>query len=218
MVEWYRLDFGLRAITQETVDFLTTLIEPQHLPQAPRFLEYREAYERFAGVDPLDAPVSRLAAACGADRESAARLGDRRSDWLDLLLATRIAPQFAAGQLTVLCHYPAEQGALARLCPDDAQVADRFEVFLGDRELANGYVELQDAAEQARRFERDQALRRALGRTVRPLDRSLIAALEAGLPACAGVAVGFDRLLMINEMTEDIRKVQTFAFDEDDAG
>jgi lysyl-tRNA synthetase class 2 len=215
MAEWYRVDFGLRAIMQDTVDFLTTLIEPQHLPQPPQFLEYREAFERFAGVDPLEAPVFRLAAACAADGELTARLGDRRSDWLDLLLASRILPQFAAGRLTVLCHYPAEQAALARLCPDDTAVADRFEVFLGDQELANGYVELQDAAEQARRFERDQAIRRALGRPIRPLDRRFVAALEAGLPACAGVAVGFDRLLMINEMTDDIRKVQTFTFDED---
>ncbi|MGH8193628.1 MAG: EF-P lysine aminoacylase EpmA [Woeseiaceae bacterium] len=214
MVEWYRLDFGLREIMEDTIDFLSTLIEPRNLPRSPQFLEYRDAFLQFAGVDPLEAPVTRLAEACNADGELTALLGDRRDDWLDLILASRIAPQLPAGRLTVLCHYPAEQAALARLCPDNASVADRFEVFLGERELANGYVELRDATEQSRRFENDQAIRRTLERPVRSLDRRFIAALQAGLPACAGVAVGFDRLLMINETTDDIRQVQTFAFDE----
>jgi lysyl-tRNA synthetase class 2 len=144
-------------------------------------------------------------------------LGQDRDAWLDLVLSLRVVPQFATGRLTVLYHYPASQAALARLCPGNAALADRFEVFYGDLELANGFVELQDANEQARRFETDQSLRRQRGKPVHSTDRRLIAALQAGLPDCAGVAVGFDRLLMIGEMSEDIRKVQTFAFDEDDA-
>lgn len=218
MVEWYRLNFGLREIMQDTVDFLGTLIEPRHLPLPAQYLEYRDAFERFAGVDALEAPIDRLADACNADETLTAAMGGRRDDWLNLILATRVAPQFEPGRLTVLCHYPASQSALARLCPDNPTVADRFEIFLGDRELANGYVELRDAAEQSRRIENDQTVRGRRGRPVRPRDTRLIAALESGLPDCAGVAVGFDRLLMINEMAEDIRQVQTFAFDEDGIG
>jgi lysyl-tRNA synthetase class 2 len=104
------------------------------------------------------------------------------------------------------------------LCPRNSGVADRFEIFFGDLELANGFVELQDAQEQLRRFEKDQARRREGGQPLRPLDHRLIAALESGLPGCAGVAVGLDRLLMINEMSEDIRRVQSFSFDGDEQG
>jgi lysyl-tRNA synthetase class 2 len=118
--------------------------------------------------------------------------------------------------MTVLRHYPASQAALARLCPDDPRVADRFEVFFGSIELANGYIELTDAAEQLRRLEADNANRRRRNRTVRPLDTSLLCALEAGLPACAGVAMGFERLQMIHDGTDDIRDVITFSFEGDE--
>ena len=215
LVEWYRLDFGLRGIVQETIDFLTTLIEARHLPQPAEELEYRDAFRRLAGVDPVAAPIAALAEACGADDRLIAALDDRRDNWLNLILATRVAPQFQADRLTVLTHYPQSQAALAKLCPEDPSVADRFEIFLGDLELANGFVELQDPAEQAQRIEADQAMRKKAGQTLRARDERFIAALEHGLPPCAGVAVGFDRLLMINEMTDDIRRVQTFAFDED---
>lgn len=215
MIEWYRLGFGLGDIVQDTVEFLTELIDARHLAGPPEAIEYHAAFRQYAGVDAA-APIPALAAACGADARLAAALGERRDDWLDLALATRIAPQLPGDRLTVLRHFPRSQAALARLCPDDASVADRFEVFLGDLELANGFVELRNAKEQAERFEADNARRRRAGQPVRPRDERLLAALEHGLPACAGVAVGFDRLVMINEMTDDIRRVQTFAFEEQD--
>jgi lysyl-tRNA synthetase class 2 len=215
LVEWYRHGYRLRQIMQETADFITTLIEPRFLTAPPEFIEYREAFRRFAGVDPEESPVAGLAEAAGADKSLSAALGEERAAWLDLVLSMRVRPRFGRARLTVLYHYPASQAALARVCPDNAAVADRFEVFYGDLELANGFVELQDADEQERRFEADRASRERRGQAVHPIDRSLIAALAAGLPDCAGVAVGFDRLLMINEMAEDIRLVQTFAFDQD---
>ena len=217
MVEWYRLGFGLRDIEQDTVEFLAALLDARHLGCPPEAIEYRDAFRRYAGVDAPTATIPALAEACRADERLAAALGERRDDWLDLILATRIAPQFPADRLTVLRHYPRSQAALARACPDDPAVADRFEVFLGELELANGFVELRDAREQAERFEADQARRREAGQPVRPQDERLLAALQHGLPACAGVAVGFDRLVMINEMTDDIRRVQTFAFEEEEA-
>ena len=106
------------------------------------------------------------------------------------------------------------QAALARPCPTNNKLADRFEVFLGRHELANGYVELTDPAEQLRRFASDQLVRESRGQEQRPVDNAFVAAMQAGLPACAGVAAGFDRLLMIHAGTDDIRKVQTFAFAE----
>jgi lysyl-tRNA synthetase class 2 len=217
LVEWYRLGFGLRGMVQETVGFLSALLDARHLPQAAQEIEYGEAFLRYAAVDVATAPIPALAEACGADDRLLATLGERRDDWLDLVLATRIAPQLPRDRLTVLYHYPRSQAALARLCPEDPSVADRFEVFLGEVELANGFVELRDAKEQAGRIDADQARRRQAGQAIRPRDHRFLAALEHGLPACAGVAAGFDRLLMINEMTDDIRQVQTFAFEDHDA-
>jgi elongation factor P--(R)-beta-lysine ligase len=213
LVEWYRRGFGLAEMRQETAAFLSALIEPRILAAPPEYLDYGAAFERHAGVDPRRAGVDALTAAAGADPDLARALGDDRDAWLDLLLTQRVAPAFARDRLTVLYHYPASQAALARICPADPAVADRFEVFLGDLELANGFVELRDAGEQLRRFEAELEKRRRKGQPVGPLDRCFIAALESGLPECAGVAVGFDRLLMINEMTDDIRHVQTFPED-----
>lgn len=217
LIEWYRLGFGLNDMMRETAALLGTLIDPQFLSAAPRYLEYGEALERFAGLDWRGADTERLAQAAGADRRLVKALGDDRDGWLDFLVTHRVAPQFERGRLTLLCHYPASQAALARRCPADAAVADRFEVFFGNLELANGFVELRDAEEQERRFAADLEKRRQNGQPVRPLDRRFLAALRSGLPACAGVAAGVDRLLMINEMTDDISRVQTFAEDETNA-
>ena len=126
-------------------------------------------------------------------------------------MSTVVAPSFAADRLTVVKHYPASQAALARLCPGDERVADRFEVFCGDLELANGYVELTDTDEQRRRFESDMAARESSGRSSLLVDESLLAALAAGLPDCAGVSVGIERLHMVLDQAEDIRDVITFA-------
>lgn len=210
LVEWYRLGFSLEAVMRETVDFLNAQIEPERLGRPAVYRSYREVFTERAGVDPFTAAVDDLARVSGADERLVAALGSQRDEWLDLLLATRIAPTFEADRLTVLHHYPASQAALARLAPDDPSVAERFEVFRGGLELANGFVELGDAPEQAARFERDQQLREAHGKARRPIDRRFLAALESGLPACAGVAVGFDRLLMINEGSNDIAEVVSF--------
>jgi lysyl-tRNA synthetase class 2 len=217
LVEWYRHGHSLRRMMEESAAFIAALIEPQRLAGPPRFIEYRDAFREYADLDPERSALALLAEAAGADRGMIDALGERRDAWLDLVLSICVVPRFAAGRMTVLYHYPASQAALARLCPADPAVADRFEIFYGDLELANGFVELRDAGEQLRRFESDQVARRQRGQQTRPPDRRLIAALESGLPDCAGVAVGFDRLLMINEMSEHIRQVQTFAFDEDDA-
>jgi lysyl-tRNA synthetase class 2 len=213
MVEWYRLDFGLNDIMQDTLEFITTLIDAKRLNKAPMLLSHAEAFAEFAGIDSSTADIETLAAAAAADDQLKQSLGDRRDDWLDLILAEKISRKFPTDRLTALCHYPASQAALSRICPDDASVADRFEVFAGDLELANGYVELVDAKEQSSRFEADQSARKLAGRPQRPIDRAFIAALASGLPACAGVSVGFDRVHMLNEGTGDIRQALSFAFE-----
>jgi lysyl-tRNA synthetase class 2 len=129
--------------------------------------------------------------------------------WLDLLLTHVIEPALDTG-LVFVSDYPASQAALARLRSGDPPVAERFEVYLGGIELANGYHELTDAAEQRRRFEQDNARRCARGlATVEP-DRRLLAAMQSGLPDCAGVALGIDRLLMIAGGAAHIDEVIAF--------
>lgn len=215
MIEWYRLGFALRQIIDDTLSMLQAVLPAELFAVAPQQFEYRELFYQATGLDPFDASVAELAGAANADDQLAAAIGAARDDWLGLILATRIAPTLPTDRLTVLRHFPANQAGLARLCPDDSRQADRFEVFLGPLELANGYVELTDGAEQSRRMQADNEDRLGRKRTVRPVDRSLLDALEHGLPACAGVATGFERLQMVHEGSDDIRDVVSFAFETD---
>ena len=211
MIEWYRLNFDLNDIMRDTIEFITKLVDRKQLDQPPVFLSYSEAFSKFTDIDPSTADVEALAELLVADDQLKKSLGDRRNNWLDLILAEKVSRKFPSDRLSVLYHYPAGQAALARLCPDDSSVADRFEVFVGELELANGYVELLDSKEQISRFETDQSVRKQAGKSRRPIDKAFIAALESGLPPCAGVAVGFDRVHMLNEGVDDIRWAQNFA-------
>jgi elongation factor P--(R)-beta-lysine ligase len=213
MVEWYRHGFGLDEMIEETVAFIAHVLQQPVLAEADT-LDYETAFGRFTGIEPFSASLDELADAAGADTDLRESIGADRDAWLDLLLSTRVAPNFADRQLTVLRHFPVSQAALARTCPADDRVADRFEVFYGAMELANGFVELRDPDEQRRRMHTDLASRRASAQRPVPLDEPLLAALESGLPACAGVAAGFERLLMLATGAEDIRDVITFAFDD----
>jgi len=214
MVESYRLDFNLGEIIADTIAAIAAALDDSKLTERAVTTEYRDEFEAACGVDPLEASIADLAEAAGADADLRRALGEERDDWLDLLMTTRVAPSFAADKLTVVKHYPASQAALARLCPDNGKVADRFEVFMGALELANGYVELTDARTQASRIADDQNARKQRDLPLRPHDQNLIAALESGLPACAGVAMGLERLQMIHDKTDDIRDVIPFPFED----
>lgn len=215
MLEWYRLGTGLQGIINDTLGIIDAALGADAHREKPEQYDYREIFLEAIGVDPLTATTEELATAARADSELKESIGDERDDWLDLLLATRITPAFEKDRISVLRHYPASQAALARMCPDDPLVADRFEVFFGSIELANGYVELTDAEEQFRRIQADNADRRRRNRTVRPHDITLLAALETGLPDSAGVAMGLERLQMIHDGTDDIRDVITYPFGGD---
>jgi lysyl-tRNA synthetase class 2 len=210
LVEWYRLNFGLQQIMRETIEFLAALLVRPQLEATAEFKSYEDAFRETTNLDPRTTDNSQLAEYLNADEELENAVADDRDAWLDLVVADRIVPEFAEDRFTVIFHYPASQAALARICPGDAGLADRFEVFYGSLELANGFVELTDADEQLSRFNEDQSKRRHMNKSVHDFDADLIGALRAGLPPCAGVAVGFDRLLMLHEGKSDIAEVSNF--------
>jgi lysyl-tRNA synthetase class 2 len=213
MIEWYRLGMELHGIIDDTLRIITVALADAAPDGAPQVLDYRSAFGAACGIDTDTVSAAGLADAAGADDRLRQAIGSDRDEWLDLLMTTVVVPSFPPDRLTVLRHFPVSQAALARRCPADPTVADRFEVFLGPLEIANGYVELTDANEQAMRMARDNERRRQLGRPVRPVDRLLLDALQAGLPQCAGVAMGLERLQMLHASVEDIRDVVTFDFE-----
>jgi elongation factor P--(R)-beta-lysine ligase len=208
MLEWYRLGFSLDALMAE-VAALTQGLLGSSLPVEQ--LSYREAVQRHAGFDPLDAPdaeLRRAAKALGLDSGNAQSLS--RDELLDLIVGAQVGPALGANALTFLHRYPASQAALARLDTADPRVALRFELYHRGIELANGYHELTAVAEQRQRFADDQRIRERRGLSVNSLDPHLLAALAAGMPDCAGVALGFDRVLMLAMNASSIDDVLAF--------
>ncbi len=213
LLEWYRPGFGATELMAETEALLRHLLAGIRSLPAFRSITYRELFRRFAGVDGLEATVAELRQAlAGRGIEPPAGLPEDDPDpWRDLVLTTLVEPCLEGAWF--VCDYPASQAALARLRSDDPAVAERFELYLDGVELANGFVELGDAVEQRARFEAENAARSAAGLPEMPLDERLLAALEAGLPDCAGIALGFDRLLMYAAGRADIREVLAFPFE-----
>ena len=184
MLEWYRLDFGLGDIIADTTALIAGCVEQPSLHENAVTVDYRTAFQDSANIDVFNATTDELAGAVAADDALRESIGDDHPAWLDLILTTMVAPAFNPDKLTVLQHYPASQAALARVCPGDDRVADRFEVFHGVMELANGYVELTNADEQRRRFNQDLQTRKNTGRPGSRPDEQLLAALDHGLPDC----------------------------------
>lgn len=219
LVEWYRRDIDYDAFVSESCELVATIgaCLGRAMPPLVR-RNYREAFLAAAGLDPLVAGLEDIRRIAGrfapVSTELAQGLGDSRTGWLDLLLVTAVEPALRPLGLVVLDSWPAAQAALARLDPADPRVARRFEIYLDGMELANGYHELADADEQRERFAADRAQRAARGLAEAPSDPALIAALEAGLPDCCGIALGFDRLLMACLGLRDIREVVSFATPE----
>ncbi len=208
LIEWYRLGFSLGALMDEVESLVRALLEGAGARRSER-LSYREVFQRTLGLDPFRASAPQLAHAAAAAGFSggAARTPD---ECLELLMGAQIGPTLGRGGLTFVYGYPASQAALARLDPQDPRTAQRFELYAEGLELANGFHELSDAAEQRTRFAHDQAGRARRGLPVRALDERFLAALAHGLPECAGVALGFDRTLMLATGAAHIDEVLPF--------
>jgi lysyl-tRNA synthetase class 2 len=213
LIEWYRLGYTLEALMRESALLAGELLGLP-APCEPELLSYTQAFVRHAGVDPsaLDEPrVRALAVAQGLDAAAAQRFA--RDELLDWLMGIVVGPQLGEHALCCLHHYPASQAALARLDPADPRFALRFELYYRGVELANGFEELADAAEQRARFACERRERQARGLPLHEPDERLLAGLAAGLPPVAGVALGFDRLVLLRAGARVLAEVMPFALD-----
>jgi lysyl-tRNA synthetase class 2 len=214
LIEWYRLGFGADALMDDVTRLVMRLLAPYRKLEAPERLAYRAAVHAMARIDALGCDISELHACL---REHGIALPSpppaERDECLDLVMSTIVGPRLGRNRLTFIHDYPATQAALARVKADDPVVAERFELYLDGVELANGFHELSDAAEQRWRFECDLEQRRARGLAALPLDERLLAALAAGLPDCSGVALGFDRVVMAARDARRIEQVIAFPAD-----
>jgi len=209
MLEWYRLGMDHHALMAEVAELITVLLPGR--TQAPEYLSYRDAFLRHADIDPFSASKAECIAALTRDgRQVPAESELDQDGWLDMVAGDMVYPALGKGGLTFIYDYPANQAALARIRPGEPPVAERFEAFIDGVELVNGFHELADAAEQRRRFTADRTYRAAHGLMDVPMDERLLSALEQGLPECAGVALGFDRLVMIAAGARSIDEVTAF--------
>jgi lysyl-tRNA synthetase class 2 len=225
MLEWYRAGASYRDLMEECAELVRAC---QHAAGAQALtwrgrtadamgewqqISVAEAFQKHCGLDllatapdPLHPDADRLAAAASATG-TAPHPGD---DWEALffrIFLGRIEPHLGLGAPTILYDYPLSMGALARRHQDDPRLAERFEVYVCGLELANAFGELTDAAEQRARFLIDQAHKHQLYGQTYPIDEDFLDALKSGLPACAGIALGFDRLVMLATGAEDIEEV-----------
>jgi lysyl-tRNA synthetase class 2 len=221
LIEWYRNGFTLEDLMHEVDGLARAVLGSTSLPFASEYVSYRDAFMGALGIDPLAAPLSELQSAAldlgfalpAASAQPANLADSSRDELLDFLMAAHIGPRLGRKALTFIHRYPASQAALARLDTADPRTALRFELYCEGIELANGFHELASATEQRARFEHDLTERKRRGLPTHGLDERLLAALERGLPDCAGVALGFDRLLMLATGATHIDEVLPFPTD-----
>jgi elongation factor P--(R)-beta-lysine ligase len=210
LIEWYRLGFSLERLMTEVEALVLALLGPgQAAARAVERITYAQAFLRELGIDPLAAPTAELAGLARTLGLVSGAAADR-DELLEFIMATRVGPRLGLGKLCFVHGYPASQAALARLDTSDERTARRFELYCDGIELANGFHELSSAGEQRARFVRDNEERRRRALPYREIDEHLLAALEAGLPDCCGVALGFDRLLMLAAGATHIDEVLAF--------
>jgi len=214
ILEWYRLGFDSQQLMDEIADLINEVSTGKISFETSERVTYKDVFFRYTELDPLTASISDFAnvATHFGLHEAKSLCGDNPSFWLDFLFSHVIQQHLGQRRLTFVFDYPASEAALARIRPEDPKVADRFEVFLQGMELANGFQELTDAKEQQRRFDAERVQRQAQGQPLPPKEQFFLQALNAGLPECAGVALGLDRLLMLMVKADCIDDVTAFPF------
>jgi len=211
MLEWYRPGFDEAKLIAEVLELVAQVARAlgANLPPVMR-MSYRELYQRYAELDPFTCKLAALNARCA----QLGCMGELEFDEaLDLIRSLEIEPQLR-GLFLVLTDFPPAQAALAQIKDGSPPTAARFELYLDGLELANGYHELTDPIEQARRFQADLQLRSMRGKVHVPPDQHFLAALKEGLPDCSGVAMGVDRLLLALTGKTRLAEVLPFPFEQ----
>lgn len=213
LLEWYRLDWDYHQLMDETAELVQQCARAAGKHWPVQKIRYAQWFEQYAGV-PANSTHNEL---IHAIERAGIRINQpqavERDELLDILVSHVIQPRLPDQELLLVYEYPASQAALARLKPDCPTVAERFELFIGPIELANGYQELTDGREQKRRFEAENRQRQLNGDAVVPLDEHFLAALDAGLPECSGVALGVDRLLLACKGLRHLDQVLAIPYD-----
>jgi len=209
MLEWYRPGFNHHDLMNEVDELLQYILQSETAEK----LSYAELFMKYFDVNPHTITTKEL-------KELALKLGTHeiqgisehdKDAWLKILLMEHVEPQLGKNKRpTFIYDFPASQAALAKIRSGNPAVAERFEVYINGVELANGFHELADAKEQRQRFEKNVEERRKLSYSEMPIDEYFLTALENNFPACAGVAVGLDRLFMLAMQAESIDKIISF--------
>ena len=210
MVEWYRKGFSLSALMDEVEAVCLLIAGPRPVVRRT----YVEVFQAALGIDPLEfdlAMLPRISALFGKLPEK--HVFASKGDALDYLMSHVIEPGFPSGSLTFVTDFPADKAAQAQILPNDNRLAYRFEVYGGGMELGNGYLELVDPKEYEVRFDQENSKRRQNRKPELPKDLTLLQDLKRGLPTCAGVAMGFDRLLMLGKQSAGIGSVLNFPWE-----
>lgn len=209
MLEWYRPGFNHHALMDEMQEFLQTILQCSSVDR----MSYADMFLKYLHFNPHQATIADVQQLAVQLEMGNLDLGDDKDPWLQVLMLHFIEPQLGAAQPIMIYDFPASQAALAKIRKDNDHLAERFEVYYRGIELANGFHELTDHEEQRQRFFNDLAKRRELGLPDIPLDPHFLAALSHGLPACSGVAVGIDRLIMLALQKSSIAEVISFTYD-----
>ncbi len=210
MLEWYRTHYDMYRLMNEVDDLLQQILDCASAEN----LSYGEAFFRYLSINPFSASITQLReVAAKLDLRNIADKEENHDALLQLLFVFGVEPYIGRDKPTFIYHFPATQASLAEISAEDNRVAERFEVYFKGVELANGFRELTDGHEQLRRFEQDNVRRKALNLPQQPIDTNLIAALEQGMPECAGVALGVDRLVMLALNAEKLSDVMAFSVD-----
>ena len=211
MVEWYRVGMPQEQLMDEVESLVSDILGKRVHARRTRWID---AFRNYAGVDPLSATEGDFAEACTKHNIPlpTGTTNMSREDWWDYLMVFAVEPALAKNGPEFILDYPQSQAALAQTFTgeDGHTWAKRFELFVDQVELCNGYTELTDAKEQRRRFEADLEIRRSMGKPLPTLDENFLAALESGMPACSGVALGLDRLFMLAMNKKEIKDVILF--------
>lgn len=206
MLEWYRIQFDMMQMINEVDDLLQQILDTE----PAEYISYQNAFLKYLEIDPLDASKESLIATVDKLNLGFKTEDVDRDTLLQFLFTFGIEPNIGKERPTVVYHFPASQAALAELNLEDQRTARRFEFYYQGVELANGFKELTNAKEQRARFEHDNKERVLKGFPAQPIDENLLAAMEAGLPDCSGVALGLDRLIMLALKQLTISQVMSF--------